>query len=336
VRNLRDRLLGRGTIEAQVSQAASDGFPALGKNGLPLPKDWIHFDDLSDAQKKLLGRLPSLTPAERARLTRLVKAAPAKSPAGGRLKQFLLLGLYDSDSWTKLAGNFEKFPVGNEMAANYLPLMAKGMPESLRHDLLGAVGAQYEGFAKSDLAHGLHKNKRTADLYLKELLPGDKIILGEIKQGKSPREALAAYFSQVQSYVKGGRLYSADDTIEILKHVQKAVRHKAMHGGRGKGGAEPVIFVGGGLPNGRATLAYSDLDVGGNFPFSHVDRREIERYLESYVKKVSPETGFHLSMRASSPDHWEKLFPVAFKVRAGSIDMLVYDAKGEYRSLKIE
>jgi hypothetical protein len=174
------------------------------------------------------------------------------------------------------------------------------------------------------------------DAYFKHLLKGEDLILAAIKEGKTPKDAYTAYFNKVQSYVKGSRFYSADDAIETVKHIQQTLRHKVVRGMRGKGGEEPVLYVGGGLANGRATLAHADIDIGGNFNLSTVDRRDIEKYLETHTREIDPRANLHLMLGTHSPNYWENQHPVMFKVRAASVEMMVSDGRGGYRTFKME
>jgi hypothetical protein len=334
-RDMRDRLRGRETIGKDIRAAIDDGFETRGKDGKPLPKDWMGWGELSDEQTRLLERLPTLTPEEREAYLKLVSDAHPRSIPGSRFRQFILLGLYDPYSWARLAGDPAKFPTASKMAGQYLDKLAPNMPEKLKEEILTASGAHYE-----DLAVGLEKGKsapkQAVDRYFRNLLRGDDLILAAIKSGKSPKDAFTAYFDKVQSYVKGSRFYSADEALDTVKHMQRILRHKVVRGLRGKGGEEPILYVGGGIPNGRATLAHADIDIGGNFDISKVDRRDIEKYVEEHTRQIDPEANLHLMLRTQSPNYWEKEHPVMFKVRASSIEMLVYDRKGNYRTFKLE
>jgi hypothetical protein len=335
LRNLGDRIRGRDTLGKDIKAAIADGFEARGKDGKPIPKDWMKWEELSEDQRSLLERLHKLTPEEREMYAQQIRDTKPLTIPGSRYRQFMLLGLYDHYSWTRLASEPAKFPTASKMASQYLENLAPDMPASLKEEILTAAGAKYENLAV-ELEKGKPGAKQAVDAYFKHLLKGEDLILAQIKEGKTPKEAYTAYFNKVQSYVKGSQFYSADEALDTVKHIQQNLRHKVVRGMRGKGGEEPVLYVGGGLANGRATLAHADVDVGGNFNMSTVDRRDIEKYLEKHTKNIDPQANLHLMLGTHSPNQWEKQHPVMFKVRASSVEMMVADGRGGYRTFKIE
>lgn len=335
-RDLGDRMRGRETLGKDIQAAIADGFEARGKDGKPFPKDWMKWEDLSDDQRSLLERLHKLTPEEREKYAQQIRDTKPRTIPGSRYRQFMLLGLYDHYTWARLASEPAKFPTASKMASQYLEKLAPGMPPSLKEEILTASGARYEALAV-ELERGKPAAKEAVDGYFKHLLRGEDLILAQIHEGKSPNEAYSAYFNKVQSYMKGSQFYSAEESLNTVKHIQQSLRHKVVRGGlRGKGGEEPVLYVGGGLANGRATLAHADVDVGGNFNMSTVDRRDIEKYLEKHTKEIDPQANLHLLLGTHSPNYWEKQHPVMFKVRAASIEMMVSDGRGGYRTFKLE
>lgn len=335
IRDMGDRIRGRDTLGKDIKAAIADGFEARGKDGKPIPKDWMKWEELSDSQRSLLERLHKLTPEEREIYAKQVRDTKPRSIPGSRYRQFMLLGLYDPYSWARLAGDPAKFPTASKMASQYLEKLAPNMPDRLKEEILTAAGARYEEVAAA-VEKGKHVPKQAVDAYFKHLLKGEKQIVAAIKEGKSPKEAYTDYFNKVQTYVKGSRFYSADEALDTVKHIQHNLRHKVVRGLRGKGGEEPVLYVGGGLTNGRATLAHADIDIGGNFNLSTLDRRDVEKYLEKHTKEIDPQVKLHLMLRTQSPNYWEKEHPVMFKVRASSIEMMVYDGRGSYRTFKLE
>lgn len=335
LRDMGDHIRGRDTLAKDIKAAITDGFETRGQDGKPLPKDWMKWEELSESQRSLLERLHKLTPEEREKYALLIRDTKPRTIPGSRYRQFMLLGLYDHYSWTRLASEPAKFPTASKMASQYLQKLAPDMPAGLKEEILTAAGARYEDIAVQ-LEKGKPAAKQAVDAYFKHLLKGEDLILAEIKEGKTPKEAYTAYFNKVQSYVKGSQFYSADEALAALKHIQANLRHKVVRGMRGKNGEEPVLYVGGGLANGRATLSHADVDMGGNFNMSTVDRRDIEKYLEKHTQDIDPEAKLHLMLGTHSPTYWEKEHPVMFKVRASSIEMMVDDGRGGYRTFKLE
>jgi hypothetical protein len=202
--------------------------------------------------------------------------------------------------------------------------------------VLTILGSHYEELGKEKPGRSSWAPKRLVDLYFKHLLKGNGIIEAALAKGENPAEAFDAYVAAVHEHILGEGYYTSEQSLRSMVLLQIALRKKVEKGFVGEHGEEPVIFIGGSLPNGRATLRESDMDVSSSFPLPKAVQEDLERSVGTYVLKLDPETKFHMAFKDLSPSFWQKVHPVVFRVKAEGLDMMVFDKNGEFRTYRID
>jgi hypothetical protein len=329
---LASQLTSRSPVAASVKRAAENKFAvSAGLNPRRLRESWIEWNELGDAQKSLLRALPKLTAEERAELIPLVRSIHPEEIAAKNFRKLILLGLYDHTSWGGLTTAIYEGNLHAHLAARYLPTIEKSLPADLRKEFLEALGDRYHSLTKEKVfRYAEVAPKRLADLYYKQLLRGDELIQLELKNGRTPREAFRAYVDRVQQYIPGDDHYSADQALAVMERVRQALREQMLKGPISNRGEEPVLWVGGSLPNGRATFIESDIDIGTNIELTAEAKAAIEKSVKDYVAVGRPDSGIHAAFKKGlDAEFWTKIHPVTFRIRAGGIDMVVVNPAGE-------
>lgn len=300
-------------------------------------EDWMEWKELGESQRALLESLPKLTAEERAELIPLVRSVLPESAVAKRFRKLILLGLYDHASWGGLTTAVYEGNLHAHLAASYLPALDKSMPPELRKEFLEALGDRYHSLTKDkQFRYADTAPKRLADLYYKHLFRGDELIQAELKNGRTPREAFAGYIAKVQEYIPGDDHYTAGQALGMMEEVRKALRKKMMEGPVSNKGEEPVLWVGGSLPNGRATFLESDIDIGTNVVLADHVKAEIEKSVKAYVAAARPDAGIHAAFKPGLDGaFWTKVHPVTFRIRPSGIDLVVVKPDGELDMLPI-
>jgi hypothetical protein len=275
--------------------------------------------------------LPKLTPEERAELVPLVRSIHPDDPQAKRFRKLVLLGLYDRVAWGGLTTAIIEGNLHGHLSLSYLPALAGGMPAELRKEFLENLGDRYHMLTKEkQFRYSDYAPKRMADSYFKHLLRGDEIIKAEIDNGRTAREAFRTYVEKVQKYIPGDDHYSADQALAMMEHVRQALKKQMMEGPISNRGEEPVLWVGGSLPNGRATFIESDIDIGTNVELPDHVKAAIAKTVKDYVAADRPDSGIHAVFKKGlEAAFWTKVHPVTFRIRAGGIDMITVNPAGE-------
>jgi hypothetical protein len=117
----------------------------------------------------------------------------------------------------------------------------------------------------------------------------------------------------------------------MMEEVRKALRKKIAEGPISNQGAEPVLWVGGSLPNGRATFLESDIDIGTNIELLEGVKADIEKSVKAYVSATRPDSGIHAAFKKGlDGTFWTKKHPVTFRIRPSGIDLVIVKPNGEF------
>lgn len=329
--NLTSPLKSRSPIAADLKKAVEQKFDFSLLKGRVSREDWMEWGELGESQRTLLEALPKLSAEERAELIPLVRSVLPETSHAKRFRKLVLLGLYDHASWGGLTTAIYEGNAHAHLVANYLPALGGSMPPELRKEFLEALGDRYHSLTKEkQFRFADTAPKRLADLYYKHLLRGDELIQSEMNNGRTAREAFASYIAKVQEFIPGDDHYSAEQALAMMEEVRKALRKKISEGPISNQGAEPVLWVGGSLPNGRATFLESDIDIGTNIELLDGVKAGIEKSVKDYVIASHPDAGIHAAFKKGLDGaFWTKKHPVTFRIRPGGIDLVVVKPNGE-------
>jgi len=290
----------------------------------PLYRPNSQWLDLPAAARKKLYDLSQISPPRRKALAAATRGSPATTPAQVQYQELVLLHLYDRDAWLKTVSQLPNVEGASAFIAQVLPYLDKNFPTPLREEILQKIGKLYPDLSKANGGPTYMPPRRIADYYFKQLARGDATIRQEIEKGKTPLEALGTYYSQVQRYIDRGPMYDAQKTLALLRETRDALR-EAKPGDLPAGPS--AIYVGGSVPNGRASLKDSDLDYIVNFHLPKHFEDEINRKTTAVAKTFDPESSFKASVLShDDPNFWARIHPVVFRVTKDKIEMLVYDS----------
>lgn len=327
---LASQLKSKSPTAKAITRAAAGKFDFQPLATRVSHENWLEWKELGDAQRALLESLPKLSAEERAELIPLVRSVQAETAHAKHFRKLLLLGLYDHVAWGGLTTAILEGNLQAHLALSYLPSMAREMPAGLKQEFLKALGGRYRAFIKEKMfTYSDHAPKRMADLYFKHLLRGDEIIHAELKNGRTAREAFGSYVAKVQEYIPGDDHYSAEQALGMMEEARQALRRKMQEGPVSAYAKEPELWVGGSLPNGRATFRDSDIDLSTNVELKEDVRKEIEKGVKGYVAAIRPDSGIHAAFASKvRPSFWTQKHPVAFRIRPSGIDMVVVSPDG--------
>lgn len=298
---------------------------------------WIEWKELSQKQRDLLESLPRLTPEERAELLARVREAKPEDVAARRFRQLMLMGLYDRSTWGNITTAIYEDNNFSHLAMAYLPSIEKGLPEDIRQGFLEALGDRYFSFGKDRERYAELAPKRLADWFMKRVLKGDELIESELAKGASAADAYRAYISRVQGLIPNEGLYTANHTLEILEKVRVALRERMMQGPFGNRGAEPELWVGGSVPNGRGTFLESDLDIGTNVELPADLQAAIGEVVQKHAYGISPSAQLETAIKEGLElEFWTKRHPVAFRIRPSRIELVVASPDGTLKFHRIK
>lgn len=328
---LASQFKSKSPIAAELKKAAEGKFNFSLLKGRVSREDWMEWNELGESQRNLLQSLPKLSAEERAELIPLVRSVLPETAHAKRFRKLVLLGLYDHATWGGLTTAIYEGNAHAHLVANYLPALGGSMPPELRKEFLEALGDRYHSLTKDrQFRYADVAPKRMADLYFKHLLRGDALIQAELEKGRTAREAFGAYIRKAQEYIPGDDHYTADQALGMMEEVRRALRKKISEGPISSQGAEPVLWVGGSLPNGRATFLESDIDIGTNIELLDGVKAEIEKSVKAYANTSRPDAGLHASFKKGLDGaFWTKVHPVTFRIRPGGIDLVVVKPNGQ-------
>ena len=213
----------------------------------------------------------------------------------------------------------------------------------LHRDVLKALSRDYSKLSKEAWPHpGVPKIR--VDTFLKYLLDAREVILRAIRSGTPPDRVFVSYVDYVQSYVGIDHRYTGSQVLVLLRKVQEFLRDRIATDIPTVNDGEPMIYVGGSLPNGKANLRTSDLDGSANFEFSEADREELNRILKLAVKNFVEDSRFEVSMKDGSTvfgitglKFWTDTQPVVIRITHDEITMLAFDPeKGVHANFPID
>lgn len=231
-------------------------------------KDWLAFPHTNSKVSALVEKILNLPPTEKQIALEEFRKNPPQDP---ELKKIVGLSLFDETTWDDYFERFSKQQKTRELHHSLVPLLEK-MPDTLKRKYLAKIGDIYTVAVKKlgpfiDSGGGeiWHEGpKRALDVFISYTLKPQDFFENMIQQGKTPLEAWDAFLKNQKGIVfKNSEIgsYSASQIYSVAKEIQfQLTEMQAKHPEL----ANTELTLYGSLPNGRALLNKSDIDMDTN------------------------------------------------------------------------
>lgn len=242
------------------------------------------------------------------------------------------LSVFDEATWLDLFDHYIKNGDANgTLDYDILPLLVS-MPLALRNKIDAKMREVYESASKDPISSGgdriLLSPKRALVTYLHHTSDAAEHFAAMKSRGLSPIAALDSYMNEIRSRLPACAKcqYNAAQVFEVARIIQSAANRAVAAGGDPN--FEFIMF--GSLPNGRANIETSDLDLFAGTDDQKIMMGRWHQDIRSAVEKIIPGSKLSIGYPTGyiTPQQASPRSPVQIRITASQIVIQVYPQAG--------